>query len=517
MSFLNKPITKIIILNLIINSLMLLHNGPFIDDWKLYNQTNDHIIANFYSEGWYYTGIWLIHQFQFSFGNPLLISHILTMVLQSFTFYFFYKILKFTTLPHNLILWMVVLSAISPFYIVRFLPINLPYTFCLFLFLLAYWIILNNYKQSKIYFSLLAGILILYSLVTNSILFFYPVLMVHLWLMMNKNTWLFIKKYFWLILPPIVFVILRLTVFVPMAGGPDADYNSIDMANMKLIPINILNLNIGFLKFILFQVKSYWILFGLIFIISSIVIFIKKNWLEINLNLTKNLQLILIGLTLFILAILPYLMVGKIPMFLYWRERHQLLIPFGYSILVVSIIFLLKNNLLKTFALGLVIAAFITCTFGQIINKYNVWFKNESVYNYFKNNPLNSNINTYKVIDEDKCTNATDRGLNWFVLSGLYKKATQKEDKFFVSINLLKLDSAGLEEHIRLRKKVNLMGPYNMTEFGHIKGIGTITVTCRKALSIADILKFMSLYYTRDKKALTSMYASRFSINAGEK
>jgi hypothetical protein len=512
MLFLNKPINKIIILNLIINSLMLFHNGPFIDDWKLYNQTPDHIIANFYSEGWYYTGIWLIHQFQFSFSNPLLASHILMMAMQSLTFFLFYKILRFTSLPHNLILWIVLLSAVSPFYIVRFLPINLPYTFSLFLFLLAYWILLRNHQQHYKYLGLLSGILLIYSFVTNSILFLYPALILHLWLLMNKDTPAFLKKYYWLIILPIVFMILRFTVFVPMAGGPDSDYNSIDMANIKLIPKNIIDLNIGFLKFMLFQVKSYWLLFGLVFLFSSIIIFSNKKWLVLDMSLNKKLFLISIGFSLFILAILPYLMVGKMPMFIYWRERHQLLIPFGYSILVVALIFLVKNNLLKTLGFGLVISVFITCTFGQMINKYNAWFKNESVYVFFKNNPLSPEVNTYKVIDTDKCTNATDRGLNWFVLSGLYKKATQKEDKFFVSINLLKLDSTGLEEHIRLRKKVNLMGPYNMTQFDHIKGVGTISVTCIKALSFVDILKFMKLYYTTDEKNLEIMYNSFFTI-----
>ena len=56
------------------------------------------------------------------------------------------------------------------------------------------------------------------------------------------------------------------------------------------------------------------------------------------------------------------------------------------------------------------------------------------------------------------------------------------------------------------------MGPYNMTQFNHIKGVGTISVTCIKALSFVDILKFMKLYYTTDEKNLEIMYNSFFTI-----
>lgn len=79
----------------------------------------------------------------------------------------------------------------------------------------------------------------------------------------------------------------------------------------------------------------------------------------------RNVVLILVGIAAFGLAVLPYLVVGKMPALGDWDSRHQILVPLGASLMLVGLVTLLHQRLrmpraIATATLVLLAAASIT-------------------------------------------------------------------------------------------------------------------------------------------------------------
>jgi len=495
---------------------MLLNDGIFFDDWRYFQQKDENLINIFRLEGWYYTGIWAIHVYLFAFKNHTLIYHVLAIIGGGINLVLFYKILRNSSFGIEFAKVASLIYAVSPFFFMKNTANTFPYILCVMFFLLGYLLLILNQKSKKPIYNILGSVLIFISFITTSIIMLFPILLLHLFSQMKFKLFDFIKKYYWLFLIPLAFLAVRQAFLLPIEGSSSKDYNRIKVENIQKIPQIAFSLNIHYAKYMFVQVRNYWLIFALIFLVSSsILLKMKLKIISFNASFLKNIQLILLGVTLFFLAIIPYILVNKYPEFTSLNTRHQLLIPFGITLGLTGIVLLIKHPIFKSLVLGFVLSVFITNVLAQTVIYYKGWIKYELIGGFFKNNTIISG-STLIIEDDKNCFYPSDRAILYFELAGVYKKFTGKQDIFFVGVNQNRLNKQELEQWLENRKKNNLLGSMNMSDFEKIKNIRTIKIHCNKPMNCLDILNFVRTYYLEGSKSVYKKYSNFLKITVKE-
>ena len=505
----------IVLIYLLVNVLMVFNNGVFIDDWKYVNQTQEDLINCFRPEGWHYTGLWAIHGFICSLPNPMIWYRAITILLWSFSIVWFYRILLTTSIYKPVAVALTLFVAVSPFNFMRFTANTLPYSLSVFLFLGAYLILLKK-QGGNAGLNIMVSLMFMYAFITNSVLLFYPIVMLHLWVGMKFKIAPFLKKYYWLFIVPIVFLAIRFTLFVPVENSTSTNYNVIEPSNVKLLPMKSLSLNYGYLLYFVQQIKEYIWLFIVITGFSGIILwFSKPAFLTQKTGVVAALRYALFGVVLFVLAITPYILVNKFPEFKGWETRHQLLIPFGYAFLMAALLFIQNNSTIRIAVLSLICGVFLTAHTSQMIMYYKGWFKYEVIESYFRNHPRGE-ANTLILNDDDLCSNATDRKISYMEVTGMYKKATGKQDLYIVGKNQKDFTKAQLQEWIDVRRRAKLLGPFNMLNFKTVDGIGTFNIKCARQIETGDLFGFVKNYYQNDNTYFDKTYGDYLEISIGK-
>ena len=479
---------------------MLLHNGIFIDDWRYYDQSIGALQDCFSLEGWYYTGIWAIHAFIFSFGYPELIYHVLTFVLIGIQLFLLGKILQFTPVSNDASQLFLLFMGASPFYFMKNTANTFPYTLCLTFFFIAWLLLLKNEKKKSAVLDITASVLLFYSFITNSILVFFPILFLHLLVINRFRIIPFVKRYFWLPIVPALFLVVRYTILKPIEGSTSENYNVMRPGNLLHLHETIWNLCQGYLRYFYHVSLQYSLPFlGILMIFWLIIYRLRPAFLQGRISWTLKLAMLLAGVILFVIAVIPYAVVDKYPIFSGWDTRHQLLVQFGIMLFFSGIVLLSANLYYRLISSGILLTVFTVGILAQTHQYYKGWIKYESIGYHFRSfDP--GEFNTLKVIDDEKCSNATDRFISYFEIAGLYKKATGKQDIYFVGIKQQELDSTGLQDWIDKRKAVRLMAAMNMADFEQVGKIGKLSITCRKQAGTRDILRFLYGYYFEDRE-----------------
>ncbi|MCB9252331.1 MAG: hypothetical protein H6605_07665 [Flavobacteriales bacterium] len=495
----------------IFNSLMLFNNGIFIDDWKYYDQTTADLINCFNPEGWYYTGIWAIHAFLFSFPYPMLVYHLCTFLLGLGILVLFYKILsqtKFDKLTSGLT---ALVFSVSPYYFMKNSASTLPYTLCLFLFLTSYHLILKTQKQTIMHV-LFVSIFLLYSFITNSIILLYPILLLHLYFHNHLRVTDFLKRYFWLILIPVVFIALRYTLLKPISTGTSQHYNRIDPNSLIHLPGNVLGILKDHILYFLEQLINYKYLAVLLFgIYVYLTGFRFAHLFSGRVKIKGSVLVIILGSVLFVTGITPYLLVQKYPVFKGWETRHQLLIPFGVSLILSCIITLSAIRFYRIVFLSTILTTFSVSLLAQTSDYYKGWFKYELISGYFANHDPGP-VKTLVFEDDQNCQNATDRVMSYFEINGLYKMATGKQDRYFVGKNQKKLNKEELQKWIDIRIQEKLMSAYNMRDYKQVDERAYFYMKCNRSIKNHELPRFVYLYYFGNTGDVYRRYSDHMSF-----
>lgn len=495
---------------------MLFNDGIFFDDWRYFQQEDENLINIFRLEGWYYTGIWAIHVYFFAFKNHTLIYHILALIGGGVNLVLLYKIIRNSSFGVEFAQVAGLIYAVSPFFFMKNTANTFPYILCVMFFLFGYLMLIINQKKNSIALNILASIFIFLSFITNSIIMLFPILLLHLFSLMKFKLVDFIKKYYWLFLVLLAFLAIRQAFLLPIEGSSSQDYNRIRVENIQNIPKMALSLSMHFANFMLVQVKTYWVLFAALFALSLLILLkLKPKMMSFNASFLKNIQLILLGILLFFLAITPYILVEKYPEFTGLNTRHQLLIPFGVTLGLTGLVLLFKHPAIKSILLGLVLSVFSVAIVAQTIIYYKGWFKYELIGGYFKQNKL-GNYNTLIIQDDLNDCYPSDKPISYFELAGLYKKHTGKLDMFFVGTNQSKMSKPELEVWLDNRKKNKLLGSMNMSNFEHVQNIGSIKIYCNKPMTVKDIFGFVSTYYIEGSDEVYKKYSNFLTITIKE-
>ncbi len=319
------------------------------------------------------------------------------------------------------------------------------YTSCLALFVTAWWILVSgpeNHRPSHRR-ALIATPLFYLSFTTSSFLVFLIVPAIHLYAITRdrKRPWRSVlelaAKYWYLPTAPVLYWILHETVFA--SRDAYANYNNLRLPDSFTSPMGVGLLLCGatFLAVVLASallarkkrvfgitpeglaliaagaITAMWSAYmawtmgnvGVsgVFVTSILAVVALTLVVAAATRRTPALAtLALTGIALVSIAYLPYFLVGKQAMFANWESRHQLLLPFGVSVLIVAAGKIMVNRLGRRpviWVSGVLITVMAVLSASAPISLVLDWRKQEQLVESLSTHPELASAHTVEFTD----------------------------------------------------------------------------------------------------------------------
>jgi len=455
--------------------ILFILNAIFWDDWTLYGLSSNLITETFEQQGSVFNINALIHNnflivgpwfyrvltFFMIFGSGLALNEILKK----------YSFIKFES-RFIIVLFFLIL----PFYSARVALIVMPYTLSIFLFFTA-WAMLEKHRFPAIVFFFI-------SFNTNSLLVFYALPFLDLFFRTNSkitivNLIKFCIKNIFLVLLPFLYFFIEVYAYPPkdLFEGYNQNYA---LANLVISPIymfwNWIKLEINiFVFFVFFVFFSFFQIF---------------NTLSKNLSQEKfNIFFIFLGLSIFILGGFAYWILGHTPIFNDWNSRHQLLLPLGTSIILLSIILASRPNFREP-----LLITFLSISLFLNVNSYKDFYIDWKKQNYLAHElSLSEDIKKSDIVvfhDETSKFNSYGRNYRNYEWNGLLFKAFNDEKRFGVDMNdFQKLIDGSLYEGLIFQAD-----KFRASEFEINKELNVIEVKIKSAIVDSSISEKLSFF-----------------------
>ncbi len=357
-----------------------------------------------------------------------------------------------------------------PLFAVRMVAAVSQYSLSVALFFLGWWLLVRKRpdEQGRLRY-VIAALPLFASYTTASLLPFTALPVLHLAYLAIPRTrgWLrniarFVLRFWYIFATPIVFWIVRALFLQPY--GAYADYNAIGYRSQRYnlvvtfvvfvwvllallwwllglrarrkggtrtVPLLLLAVATGAMAVFLFITRIStapigWVvpvtlvLCALVFIVAAIVNAVASRgapgsrdpWLV---------PMLAIGLLSLIGAIVPYLLVGKVPSYQDWETRHQLLMPSGVAVIIVAAMRALAGfvsslvvRILSIALVGAFAAISFVLTLGLVVD----WHKQMQVSAALADEPLVRNTSTVLFVDSAPRFNYNGRSYSFYEYNG---------------------------------------------------------------------------------------------------
>jgi hypothetical protein len=391
--------------------LLLLSNAIYWDDWFLYAGNQDFIIRIFREQAatlFFLEGP--LHLFFLQNFGPWIYKW-LTLILMGASGFFLYLVLRrWPEVNREIRFFIVLFFLIAPFNIARVAIIDFRYTVCYFLFFLAWYLYSKNKVLSLICFFICFN--------TQSLLVFFAIPVIEIYLHKYNNlNWRNILKFsieniFLILLAPAYFII-KIYFFQPT--GEYSGYNG-NYSFLNIFVTSALQLA----NFISLSITMPVILLVIIFSILSLkgVKYITPDF-AIRMNLVDARVTIFFGLFAFILACFPYWVLGLIPTFNEWSSRHQLLLPFGFSLLAIGCIAIVRKIYIRRHLLIFMLGSCIVFNTSNYTDLFLDWKKQQAIISLLSKDKLIFDKSLIFFEDKTLDLNALNRTYRPYEWSGL--------------------------------------------------------------------------------------------------
>lgn len=439
----NKYLFILFIIYFLINIPWLLNlEGIYWDDWVLYQQEEEDL--NIYLS---LLGLQMFYYYIIPFIDSEYSMYILKVV--TFLVHYFiavfitYIMASFKKIDKIIIFYIALIYLLIPLTSsVNIVSIS-SFLFGVFIFYFAFFLLTINIKTNNIYFRILILILFYLSFHTNSVLVYYGIILVYIYVIkyshidssfLNKIK-LFFFNYFDFILIPILFFIIKSIYFIP--HDEYTGYNSLNFDVLALIKNLIANImySIGLLIIKIVNIEYIVILlFFMAFTIAVLKNYIKK----ISFIVQNPIYILGVGIILIILSLFPYAIVGKIGYLNDWSNRFFILMPLGVSIVTVYSILIFAEliKLQKKIVIYLLLSISFLFGLHSINIKYD--FLVDSIYKIsieenFRQSNIIKNNSTFIVKNELLKKFVYGKYIHFYEYTGRLKQIFGTQDKLMVN------------------------------------------------------------------------------------
>jgi hypothetical protein len=403
--------------------ILLISNAVYWDDWILYQVDSEIILDIFRQAGIVFNlngrmhnlllavgpGLYRVITFLMMFGVGVSLDGVLKN----------YKLISVET---RFVIILIFLTL--PFYWARVALIDLPYTVAYFLFFLA-WAIMGKYRIISLLFFFL-------SFNTNSLLAFYAVPFLEYYYRTNTIdisvksfiNFCFCRADFFLL--PFIFFTIKICFYPPY--GLYAGYNQqYDFSNLVISPFLMLTdwaqIKISIFLFVVVILISYGIL-GKLLVFSNVA------------NNKGSILFFLLSLLVFILGGFPYWILGHVPTFVEWGSRFQLLLPLGFTFLLISLIAFFRPKA-RLLVIAGVLSASTLLNIEVYKDFYFDWLKQKALIMLFADNKKIQDASLIIIDDRTTSINAIHRVYRNYEWNGLLASAFGDESRFGLQIGEL--------------------------------------------------------------------------------
>ncbi len=405
--------------------LLLLGNHPFWDDWVLVDAPKEQIFDIFSQLGSFFNLFGHLHVGMLAIGPWF--YRFATFILYYGIGFFFFSILRRSRLFAERQAFMAaLLFLVLPFNVGRGSLILFPYTLCLFLFMLA-WVILPRKRIPSL-------VLFFLSFNTNSLLVFYLLPLIEDFLgFAGKFRYDFPPTFakFMMLLRQYSFS-RPLTILLPFAYfAPKViffkPYGAYKGYNESFSLFNLFRTPLSHLKELVRGVSTGDIPSVLLMVITLVLIVICVRSFALRAN---NRHVLVISALVLYIGLFPYYILGLVPTFTEWGTRHQLLMPFGFSMLVVSGIGSIRPESFAKKGFAVIISLCVAVSiFNSALFRADA-LKQEAVQRFMAN-ALDSSKPGLVVLD-DSTKNALDRKYRFYELNGMLSRSLGHQKSFGV-------------------------------------------------------------------------------------
>jgi hypothetical protein len=406
--------------------ILFISNGVFWDDWTIFNNDPETILITFSDAGSFMNISGYIHSLLLNIGiSSYKFFTFLLMFLSGF--YLFLILKRQSWLNEQYCFFITAIFLVFPLYFARVTLICFPYTLSYFLFFLAWYLLPRNSLLSICFFFL--------SFNTQSLLVFYALPLSEFFISKKVNLfniksvlkWFIHNLHF--ILTPIFFWLIKLLYFKPK--GLYQGYNEqFSLSNLiyspKYMLCDLLKFNISGTQFILF---AFVVITSLIFILFS------NNWQSIyekKNQFSFRMHLFYTGFFSFLVAVIPYWILGYAPTFHEWSTRHQLLMPLSAAFILTWVISI-SNKLNIEILFYFVIVFSITVNINVYRDFYNDIKKQNTLIDFLRGHPEIRKADI--LVIEDETPKALQRKYRFYELNGIVNSATGMHSLFVLPEN----------------------------------------------------------------------------------
>lgn len=340
----------------------------------------------------------------------------------------------------------------------------IPFYFSVFLFFLA-WYFYSYYFESKSFLKKTLVILFFFlSFTTNSLMVFYFVFLLYLFIVKYYQHGEFFTKFlvgeFVFLVLPFLFFLFKINFLVP--NGIYQGYNGfvfdIDLIYLKWL---FNHLTSGIFIFDKLKIKelffSFWFYALLPTIVFSVILnyYLKRGFLSIyNIcipNLLSFIFFLAAGCFLVSISYFPYLVVGKVPTLYGWDSRFMIIAFLPYAFMIyglmgiffhfsLKLFFIFKFNLNEQRKINLFLSSFffVFIVFSMRSmseqNKYNVdWFYQVGIKENFRESEVVKMNDTFMVKSHLNKSFYNDRVFNHYEWNGLLKDVFGNDEKLMIT------------------------------------------------------------------------------------
>jgi hypothetical protein len=448
--------------------LSILNGGVFWDDWIIYNQKFD-TLTSLYNQ----MGFRGMQYYIFLLLNSNIYGLYITRAVIFLQFFFsglclWYILKRILFISHFDRILIVSIFLIFPVYYIRLAVILAPYALCYFLFFLGLYFFAIYLDNKKLIYRFISLLLFLYSFFIGSLLVLYSIVFLYLlyhilFIQRKKIKTVFFKLFLFLdiLFLPFLFFLIKNIFLKPY--GLYADYNSFNFEGFDLLFSNIhIAVNHCLILPIAISIKDIINHSTLSTIFFLIIFFFLIKLYKINrqnnsTSFLKNVIILSISVVIFFAGIFPYIVINKTPTLSLVLNRHQLLVPLGASLILISTLNLFLSyfkflRLIKLILVSILICGFIISNLRYEIKWCEDWFKQQSMISNFQKSENIKLHNTFLINDK-----TTGRFAPFYEFAGYLKKAFGNSSKIaFYSV--IYQDTKTFERY----KKYN---QYNISEW----------------------------------------------------
>jgi hypothetical protein len=421
--------------------LIILNDGLYWDDWTLVHQPYAAIKSQFTMSG---GPMWVdVHWFFLSRDLGVFVYRSIVFISFGAVALMWYEILQdVQTLDHESRFWVALVAALFP---VNFARISLSctsYAVELLSFFAGALLLLRSGHQ---FMARAAGaVLCFLSFHMQSLLLAYFALFLFL---LNRATSGPVSARSFgrglavnadLLILPFLFAIYKFTVL--KTSGLYADYNQLQLTNfadfVRGFARTIQSSFVGPLEAALLPLVHLSLAAIAVLFVAALLGWLTRAFVSSSAANGNQLRMLWWGAALFAAAVVPYLLVGKVPAFEGFDSRHQILVPFGASIIVwmaLKWIFALGRAapIWPRLAAVLVCASFVVMNVLHYIDYQRDWFKQLALIKAMQQSEaIRSEGTTFLVDDLATYWSPFNREYNYFELNGMLKLATGQTTRF---------------------------------------------------------------------------------------